>query len=275
MPIIPQPKTAAEMGIRTAGQFDSKSLMTVPEIATAVAMVIARFAEIDMLYEAIAVDLLGGEGMAAATVLSRMKSTHERSETVSRLLKATARNEDKALLAKINASIEPLRQIRNTFAHGIWGITSLKDSLLLTEGSDWNMTLGAIRQIQKATLDTGPINKLLFDLTTGENGSVLSEKDNQTISDIRQHIDKNQRLNRAMGHFFENGPSDQDHRTKIWTIETAWQAAEAAEAAVNSVVALQICMQRSPEEVAPLRDALQSQGLLPQSPHTYLGHRPA
>lgn len=265
---VPVPKPPAAHGISSNGSFGAGSLVEVPEISSAVALTIAHMSDVDMSLQQIAIRLLGGEGLAAATVFASISSYYARVIAIQKVLLAHARDDDKALTRKVTDAITPVRTIRNRFAHGIWGIPSgLPDHLLLTEASKWNSLFGAGVQLGAQAKDQETINFLSV-LLIGEGGSTLSEKDHETATDLALRLSNSPQKQRAFGRLFDDGKSDSE--TQVWSIDLAWQAVEAAEAASFTATGLQICMDREPEEVGPLREKLLLGGLLDRPPLHFL-----
>ncbi len=268
--VVPVPSTPAEHGVGMDGYFGAVALSEVPEIAQAVALTIAHMSDADMTLQQIAIGLMGGEGLAAATVFGSINSPEVRLKIVKNLLASNARAADRTLIQNVMTAIEPLRKIRNDFAHGIWGASSgLPDHLMLTKASAWNARRGAAHQLTGHN-DSGPLPMFLNALLDGSSGSQLSATDKETLSKLlidRSHAPAKRA---AMEKIFDQ--ETENAVTQVWSIELAWQAVSAAEAASQTVIGLQICMDRTPEEASQLRQSLLSQGLLTRHPLQYLNH---
>lgn len=263
---IPQPPEAH--GINNNGRFGAGSLSEVPEIASAVAHTIAHVSDVDMTLQQIAIQLLGGEGLAAATVFDGIASHHARFKAIKAVLLTHNRLDDKSLAQKVIKAIEPVRAIRNAFAHGIWGVPpSLPDHLFLTESAHWNTMIGASSQLTTLSKEQDTVN-FLVELLVGENGSSLSEKDQATAKQLSQKLSNSPKKQRAFEITFNSNKSSS--KIKVWSIDLAWQAVAAAEAASNTAIGLQICMDRTPEEAVALREKLLLGELLDRPPRHFL-----
>ena len=268
---IPIAKPPAEHGISGNGQFGASALSHVPEIATAVALTIAHLSDVDMTLAQIAVRLLGGEGLAAATVFDSIKNRRAREKAIQAILYSHGSAEDKGLTNKVINEIDKVRKIRNKFAHGVWGIPSgLADHLIVTESMHWNSLYGAAAQLQATALDQEVVN-LLTELLRSEDGSSLSPAHQARATEIALNLSNSPGRQRALDRVFDEGVSDA--KAEVWSIDLAWQAVNAAEAASFTATALQICLDRKPEEADQLRRTLLAGGLLAHPPHAFL-HNP-
>lgn len=152
---LPKPRPLSEFPNPSTQSYYGSLLAKQPEIALGVSVTIAHMAAVDAVHEQIIVSLLGAEGYSVNAVLKSVKSQHERTKLTLHLIDLKLERVHRELFNLINKQIAPIREIRNKFAHGLWGeCQSIPGSLILGESKGWVDRLGRGLQIMASQSKT-------------------------------------------------------------------------------------------------------------------------
>ncbi|MCV3736860.1 hypothetical protein OCK02_11635 [Rhizobium sp. TRM96647] len=232
--VIPTPENFASPNHNTY-TFTSSALDERPDFAALVAMTIAKIAEVDQIYQLVIISLLKAEARSIASLLRAIKNSDAIEKTIERVITNHANNHLKETYKAIKPKIKQIREIRNNFAHGIWGKSvNHPNAIILTKAENISESYG--------------ISKHIFYLA--ENGGDPFEQ----INDLMQ--------------------SPKFNGAEVWTLEALHTAWRASGGAVNALQAFLICADRRSDEVPKLHEALRSYGLLSLPPHQLLATEP-
>jgi len=266
---LPTPRRLSDFPGNHTQTFHGAILAKQPIIAVGVAVTIAHMAAVDSVYDQMLVYLLGAEGNSVSTVLRSIRSNPEKLRLTSRLIEAKLQDDHLKLFRLINNEIAPIRDIRNQFAHGLWGETpSLPESLLLGESQPFNNLIGASIE---AFAKEGPLQRaknFLFDLMMAENDKKrLNEEERIEVTTILSEMTKNTGDHKIWPLLFESNEPKQFSNPQVWEKSDISLATNAAMAAYLTVAAFSSCVGPMAQEVAPLLAKVQSGGLLLQAHH--------
>lgn len=264
--LLPSPKLLSSFNASGHQVFSGASLAKQPEIALCVSMTIAHMAAVDAEYEHIIIKLMGDEGYSVSTMLRSIRSTHERHKLTLKLIEIKLDKDHRELFNTVNNLIKPVRDIRNQFAHGLWGYcSSIEDGLLLSETKPWGDMLGAAMQLMKKSSPLNNAKNFIFKLL--EHKDKLGTAEQKEASAILFELNESIRGESAWSLFFPEETERSQNDPQVWTVNDALLAAKAAEAAVNTIAACSSCVGPMAQEVAPVLAKVQSEGLLRQALH--------
>lgn len=208
-----------------------------PRYGAVVADVISTCSLIELEIMRLAVSQHGSEALfVTETVFKALPRDIERRK---KFICAVAQNKGKPRVADTvdwaHKFTAPLFEVRNDFAHGIWGrCPSLPDTLLLAKQTDRLTGQAAMAQLLGHRDEDDEV-EILGRLVTGENGSSLSSEDAKAIMEM---VTKRQRKPTRMEAFKKTFGNPLDFRApnaEVWTAKDFANAADAARIA-RSVV---------------------------------------
>lgn len=267
---VPTPRRLSDAA--RVPSMSSVSPASKPEIGLSILHTISRFAEIDAQYENMVIALLAGEGPSVSILLRSITNHGQRLKVIRNVLEAHLRQEDKRLINKATDAIDEVRAIRNRFAHGLWLFSpSLPDALLLQETHQTGSLLGGAMQVMGVASSMEPAKEFISRIAgLGGTATTLSPEDQRAALNALSAMNQHPAIEAMMARLMSQGGPNGDDDTEVWSKQDAMAVAGAADAALNTAIGCLICIERSPEEAAPLRAAIERLKLLPESPHTYL-----
>ncbi|EMS96983.1 hypothetical protein H009_14703 [Agrobacterium tumefaciens str. Cherry 2E-2-2] len=227
-------------------------------------------AAVDAIHEQIVVSLLGGEGFSVNAVLRSIKSHHERAKLTLRLIDLKLEKIHRELFNLINRHIEPIRDIRNKFAHGLWGeCQSVPESLILGENRQWVDIFGAGLQIMASESRITKARDFLSKLLTENNIKYsLDPSDRAEITSILMEMGSDTSIQKVWSWFAQSDETGNQMDAEVWTPADALLAAKAAEAAYVTTAAFSGCVGPLARDAEPLLAKVRSQGLLHRNPYS-------
>lgn len=261
--------TPIESGALTNCSYGADTLLRHPAAAVQIATTISRFSDIDLLFEQILTKLLAAEGAAVGILLRSIPSHHSRIKVIKELIKGHVNKENGELFRAAMKAVDPVRTIRNKFAHGIWGYSSdHPESLILAESGALNTSYSAAAQISEFTYFE-EIKNLLTNTLTGETGSQLSDVDRNQAIELILKVQQNPKTQRAFDLLF-GGQNKLISACEVWSLEQILKASIAASAAQHTIVGCQICFDFSRDNTYQIRSHILQNGLLLVDPKTLL-----
>ena len=235
---IPERLTLADMpeGVyfsETASPFDRH-----PEFGAVVAHVIATASLLDLEMQRPAVSLHGRDALLAVrTAFKALRNDKDKKRNYTlKIAEQTGRQEVSKTIRWAYDYCEPVFDLRNAFAHNIWGeCPALPNALLLAEPTARLLGQAAMAQLMGHASSEGDAQALLH-IARGEGGSKLSEEDAKTIFGMvmsRQHAPgRIEAFDMTFGNPLDmNAPA-----AEIWTRDDFTNAALAANMARIHVV---------------------------------------
>ncbi|MCD4509699.1 hypothetical protein LQT97_00480 [Brucella pseudogrignonensis] len=269
--IIPTPKLLSDYAGVHETSFSGALLAKQPAIALGISLTIAHMAAVDAVYDQIVVQLLGAEGYSVSAMLRSIKSHHERHKLTIRLIEEKLEKDHRELFILVKNKIQPIRDIRNKFSHGLWGESpTIPNSLLLGESKPFGDALGASLQLMQAAAPLERAKSFILNMIDAKHG--LGETEKQEALAIVLEMDEDVRQQKAWSLFFPKEGEPLHNNPEVWTNDDALLAAKAAEAAYVTVAACSSCIGPMAQEVAPILARVRSEGLLRQVPRRHHSH---
>lgn len=264
--VLPTPKESSAL---VNGSYGADALLRHPAAAVQIATIISRFSDIDLLIEQILINLLPAEGASVGVLLRSMPSHHSRIKVIRELIKGHVNKENGELFRAAMKAVDPVRAMRNKFAHGIWGYSSdYPECLILAESGALNTSSAAAAQISEFAYFE-EFKNLLTNALTGETGSQLSDVDRNQAIELILKVEHSPKRQRAFDLLFgrQNTPIS---ACEIWSLEQMLKASIAASAAQYTIVGCQICFDSSRNNADQIRSYILERGLLLVDPKTLL-----
>jgi hypothetical protein len=115
-------------------QFDADALQKYPQLATQIAVSIARWSTIEHRVGWLLIKMLGADAKPAYAMFSEIVSSALQVNVLKAAAKAALPEDDFRTFSIVTKVIVSQAKQRNKFAHGLWGISSqIEDGLLLTD----------------------------------------------------------------------------------------------------------------------------------------------
>lgn len=282
---VPVPPRFVAEHPHDAQTFSPDLLRTEPVLAALVGEVIAWFAQVDAFYEAMISVTMPREAAGAKVLLARIKDGGQRRSVIRDLLAEGVRSRDRPLLRDLDKAIKPVRDIRNSFAHGLWGISwgtgdfvGLKrhDGLLLMDSAVHNRRQALKTQGVAYIATVQPAMEFLRGLiyvpgSESEFSDKLASEDRtqavKLLEDLQAGIYK-----RGMPEAADDwrAPGNAYQGTVVWTQGDAEAAVLAAEACSRTARAALLCLQVDSDRTRAARAAIAGGKLLPVHFDNYL-----
>jgi len=210
---------------------------SMPKFGAVVAHVIstASLLELEMLRTA--VSLHGSESLfAIGTTLQLIRGDTQRLKYIRSLAKQSGRPRVSETIDWAAKFSEPVRNVRNAFAHHIWGeCPVLPDALLLAAPKDRLTGHAAFSQLLSHQ-NADEESRVLMRIITGEGGSNLSATDANAIFEIAVARQNNPPRLEAFSMVFDNPMDFRAPAAEVWTANDFNNALLAADIARTVVV---------------------------------------
>lgn len=232
-----------------------------PQYGAVVAHVIATASLLDLEMLRPAICLFGKDALLAIrTAFAALdRDEKKRRDYIRRLAEETGRELVWETIDWAFGYALPVIQLRNRFAHHIWGnCPMIPDTLLLADPMDRLKGNAALSQFSEYTRGPDTDAQALMAIATGEGGSHLSEADTKIIFEMALARQNDPARREAFDHVFRNPLDIKSPSAEVWTAQDFRNARLASNAARTHVVGrLQQISQwmlglRAEDELAPL-----------------------
>jgi len=208
-----------------------------PEFGAVVAHVIGTVSLLDLEMLRTAVSQHGSESLLAIGTAFRMiKSDEQKAKYIRSFAKETGRPRVSETIEWAYRFSKPIYEIRNAFAHHIWGeCPALPDALLLADPKDQLIGHAALSQLL-GHRHADEEAQTLMRIVAGEGGSRLSEVDAQTIFKMVVSRQNSPSRIEAFNMIFNNPMGVYAPAAEVWTANDFRNALLAASIAQKHVV---------------------------------------
>lgn len=199
------------------------------DFASAVAQVIAICAAIDLEMKRVAVSLHGTNAISVLQVAFKALSYENKVREYTRMsAEALGKPEVGQEISECFKASKEIYDIRNKFAHGIWGVCpELPDAVLLTSIDERLSGQAAFSQLLGFQDDDATAQKLIK-VATGEGGSNLTESDASALFEVIAGMQNSPAKIQAFQETFENPRGVYAADAEVWFASDFSNAIDAA-----------------------------------------------
>lgn len=257
---IPKRMTMAEFPEEVLFSEGASLLGFIPEFGSVVAQVIAAASSIEIHMLRVAICQHGKDALLAArTAYKLLQSDSQRRGYIYSFAEETGQPLLLSTIKWAYAFAKPIFEIRNGFAHGIWGECNLiPNSLILCSPEEQLIAQAAHAQLMGYSLESEKESQILMNIVTGNGASTLSDKDKNSIIEIVSRKQNDVRRLEAFEMQLSNPKGIRPLGAEVWTrtdFRNAVLASRLAEIRLRAQLTQTeqwLCGLRAIDDLAPL-----------------------